>query len=153
AVAVGVTVLAIALAVGSRMSQQGTEGLCRGFRPVPVAAGDARAAEPDLANLLLAARLSRGGIDDQELVIDRRLAAANEPLDVLAVGLLRGLRSMGAKAVAPDRLNGEPARAFVAGGEQGRLGQAIAGIERLLAETRWGEGLREPRQRLRPNRL
>ncbi len=112
----------------------GLELLPRELRLPPVPARHAGAGHPDLSDLPLGDDAGRLRIDDQHLLTHPGRAATHQ----LA-------------AVEPRHRRRPPRRA--AGDEQRRLGQAIAGVERLAPEAARREHVREALLRLGAHRL
>ena len=121
---------------------------------LPVAVGDARARDPDLADL---ARPRRARLDSGSTMAIR--ARPREPCRSRPGGATPApsggrhsavpLELAGSKA----RHRGAPAPRAAAGDEQRRLGQAVAGIERLAPEAAGRERRGEALQRLGAHRL
>ena len=113
--------------------QEGAEVARRGLRVLPVAAGDARAGDPDLP-----------------LAPGRPLDPRSPDRPTTTRCPIQG-RPQLTRPLAASTRGARPGSA--AGDEQRRLGQAVAGVERLGAEAARREGRREALQRLGAHRL
>src|SRR6185295_6519992 len=139
--------------VGPRAANEARpEGAFGLLVPVPVAESDARAPEPDLSHP--AGRPLRAGvrIDDRQILAGPRPAATDEP----APARLARSGRLGAAVLEPGRAEARNVRSGprdAPGHEQRRLGQAVAGVERLASEAALGEGGGEPVERLGAHRL
>ncbi len=137
--------------------QPGREIAPRAFGVAPVAEGHARPRHPDLPHLARRQLDRRLGVDDRDPLPSPRPAAAHQP--ARSPGPCRGRRGRRGRHLVPfqggdlDGLDPRQAARDSAADEQRRLGEAVAGIERLAAEAAGGEGLGEALQRLRPHRL
>ena len=128
------------------------------FRLPPIALRDARPVNPNFADLAGPAPHQPLGIGDGDLLVGKVLAAADEPAAAFdehrAVGSPDDLHGaavgegMGIEAAHHRR----PAD-IAAGDDQRGLGQAVARIKRLAAETAGREGFGEAVERFRPDRL
>ncbi len=135
----------------------GLEGGGRLLRPAPVAAGDAGPGDPDLAHPARAQAPAVGGIDDRHLPRPGAAAADEAPgrgsVPAAVVSRAHGLHGVALQRLGPEASHGGRRRHGAAGDEKGRLGQPVAGVERLAAKARRSEGRREPLQGLGPHRL
>ncbi len=110
------------------------------LRASPVSRCHAGSGDPDLADLLRRAGDPGLGIDDQHLLIPPGAPAAHQPLG-------------GTRSRCVHRRHPRPFPRTPPGDEQRRLGQAVAGIERLAGEAAGGEGRGEPLKRVGAHRL
>ena len=115
---------------GARQSRR--EVARRRFRGAPVAGRHVLAGHPDLPHRAQAAGRQRLRVHDQDAAVHPGPAAP----DQVARGAVRGglAHRMALQSLRLDREHPRPRRALRAGDEQRRLGQAIAGEERLRAE-------------------
>src|SRR6185436_20415611 len=123
------------------------EGLLRELRLIPVALGDARAAEPDLADLSLAAPAPRVGIGDGDARVEQRRPATDE---MSGRPFLHAHGPVLLEARAAERHRPLMKRAD---GKERVLRQSIARIHALQADAAGGKGLAELAQRVRAHRL
>ncbi len=126
----------------------GHEGRAGRLRVVPVAARDAGAAEPDLADRPVGAGEARARVDDPQVLGPDRPAAAREGG--------AGLVGDGAAGRQRRRRHAQPAPRRAQGlgrDEEGRLGEAVGGAERRRREARRGEALGEAGEGPGPDRL
>ncbi|MCY1213221.1 hypothetical protein D9M72_249880 [compost metagenome] len=115
------------------------EGLGRFARLAPVASADARAVHPDFADATgLGHHRQRGGIDDLDHMRDRHRTATDQQRAAFARRAHAAGQAVGAEA-ARDHAGAAPAASH----EQGRLGEAVAGVDRARIEARGGEALDE----------
>ena len=136
------------------VGQDGAERLRSLLGPVPVAVRDARAGDPDLADPVGAGiGVRRLGIDDRDHLVVGDPAGADQARASASSAVVT--RRPGPARSRPPGPREQRARADfgAAGDQQGRLGQPVAGQERLAAEAAGRERLGEAVERLRPDRL
>ena len=128
------------------------EGGRGGVATVPVALCHARAAHPDLTDATRRQRLARLRVDDQHVLAIEFAAAANQPPHRRRIGRPHhgGAGLDRGRVERPDHRRLE---LHAAGHHQRALGEAVAGIERLTAESARRKGLAEGVDRLGPHRL
>ncbi len=117
----------------------GAEGGGGGVGAVPVALGDGGAADPDLADLAVRARLVHVRVDDLDALLGRHGTAGHD--------LPGRAGALGRRVRAKTAADGSGAD------QQGAFGKAVAGQEGLGAEAGVGEGLGEAGQAPRADRL
>ena len=124
------------------------ERLCAFFRLIPVTLSHARAAEADFTQAALRARRRRAGLANTEAMPGHHVAAGHQGF---AAGLGNGLAALQAIVLknAGEHAGARPA----VRDHQGRLGQAVAGIERGGTKPGPGKTVGEGFKGVVPDRL
>src|SRR5262245_37702907 len=119
------------------------ECLRRLFRFIPIALGDTRVGEPDLSHDVGVATLERFWIDDDDLGLANRTAAADDRARIFLV-LTDLTHKPLLKSSRIQITEGRSVFRTFERNEQGELGQPIGGMKRLSAEARPSKGFDEP---------